>query len=242
MIDWIEHVLKAAESEAEQDRLLSLMAQMTGAIRMLPETRLIREKAGGLLTEGQENPPPRTELLADKKEVLREEPNGWEKRPAVEGLREQGKNSDLIRDASMMEGSWRSVDAETTSYPDGLAADPVQPEREVWKLPNDAAMGSGLLHGRRESMGDGVLAERIWQTMEQSLPNGTRRGGAASSALRSLYRYTAEAIQMTRRGARSADPVTFREERTIKAGITVRELDRAVRRDSRRYDGGMNIY
>lgn len=249
MIDWLEDVLKAAESEAQQSRLLDLIAKMTGAVRAfraLSETKLIREKADGRSTEGQEKEnlslQTETELSADQKRVLREELIGWEKRPAIECLPEQGKNSDLIRDTSTMEQSRRSVYAGAASHPDELTEDPAQLESRAWELPDDAAAASRLRHGRREKPESGVLTERFWQVMEQTLPGEAGRGGAASSALGSLYRRTAEAIQMPRRGARSADPVTTREERTIEAEITVRELDRAVRRDSRRYDGGMNIY
>lgn len=242
MIDWLEDVLRAAESEAEQERLLNLIAQMAGAIRTFPEARRIREKADDILTEEQENSPLRTEPSADTKEGLREERIGWKKQSAVEDPPEQGKNSDLIRDISGMGRARRSLDGGTASYSDGFAADPGQSEREVWKLPEDVAMDSRLLFGRRENPEGGVLTERVWQAMEQTLPGEARRGGVASSALSSLYRRTAEAIQMTQRGERNAEPVTVREERTAEAGITVRELDRAVRRDSRRYDGGMNIY
>lgn len=249
MIDWLEDVLKAAESEAQQSRLLNLIAQMTGAVRVLrapSEAKLIREKAEGRSTEKQEkeslSPQAEAELSADQNRVLREEGIGWEKRPAMERLPEQGRSSDPIRDTGIMERLRRSADAGAASRPDGLAEDPVQSEGTAWELPDHAAADSRLRHGQRVNPGSGVLAERVWRAMEQTLPGEAGRGGAASSALGSLYRRTAEAIQMTRRGARNADPVTVREERTPEAGITVRELDRAVRRDSRRYDGGMNIY
>lgn len=265
MIDWLEDVLKAAESEAEQSRLLNLIAQMTGAVRVLralrapSETELVREKAEGRSTEDQdqerenqeqqeqqerENLSPQTEaeLSTDQKTALREERIVWEKRPAMEHLPERGKNSDPIRDTGVTERLRRSADGGAASRPDGLAEDPIQSESKAWELPDHAATDSRLRHGQRVNPGSGAPAERVWRVMEQTLPGEAGRGGAASSALSSLYRRTAEAIQMTRRGARNADPVTIREERTVEAGITVRELDRAVRRDSRRYDGGMNIY
>ncbi len=68
------------------------------------------------------------------------------------------------------------------------------------------------------------------------------RGGSA--ALMELYRGAAE-------GARAPAPALARSEtsRTVleretggAPGLTVEELDRAVRRDSRRYDGGMSIF
>ena len=65
-------------------------------------------------------------------------------------------------------------------------------------------------------------------------------GGQASGVER-LYRRMAEAVAVSPVSA--AAHGVIREEQTAEAaGLTVRELDRAVRRDSRRYDGGMSIY
>ena len=72
--------------------------------------------------------------------------------------------------------------------------------------------------------------------MEKSLPDGQ-----IFSGVERLYRRMAEAVAVSPISA--AVPGVVREERTAEtAGLTVRELDRAVRRDSRRYDGGMSIY
>ena len=72
-------------------------------------------------------------------------------------------------------------------------------------------------------------------TVGKALP-----GGQASGVER-LYRRMAEAVAVSPVSA--AAHGVIREEQTAEAaGLTVRELDRAVRRDSRRYDGGMNIY
>ena len=70
------------------------------------------------------------------------------------------------------------------------------------------------------------------------------RSGAAQSGLEGLYRQSV-------RGLRPAAPALPPEQagRTARtqepesaASLAVDELDRAVRRDSRRYDGGMSIY
>ena len=72
--------------------------------------------------------------------------------------------------------------------------------------------------------------------VEKSLP-----GGQIFSGVERLYRRMAEAVVVSPVSA--AAPGGNREEPTGETGgLTVRELDRAVRRDSRRYDGGMNIY
>ena len=68
------------------------------------------------------------------------------------------------------------------------------------------------------------------------------RGGSA--ALMELYRGAAEGARAPAPAlARSGTSRTVLERETGGApGLTVEELDRAVRRDSRRYDGGMTIF
>ena len=58
----------------------------------------------------------------------------------------------------------------------------------------------------------------------------------------SLYRSTVEALQSRPMAERHRAPWVIGEEQAANIGLSARELDRAVRRDSRRYDGGMNIY
>ena len=70
-------------------------------------------------------------------------------------------------------------------------------------------------------------------------------GYGNGSGLEGLYR---QAVQASRPAAPQARPVE-QTERPARAGepeqaaaLTVDELDRAVKRDSRRYDGGMTIF
>ena len=74
--------------------------------------------------------------------------------------------------------------------------------------------------------------------------SGPGRAGPEQAGLKGLYRQTV-------RGLRPAAPALPPEQagRTVRAqepgsaaSLAVDELDRAVRRDSRRYDGGMSIY
>lgn len=76
-------------------------------------------------------------------------------------------------------------------------------------------------------------------------PDGGRNGGAdGDRGLERLYRETVRAI----RPAAAALPVeqagrlAGAEDPGRTAALTVDELDRAVRRDSRRYDGGMTLF
>lgn len=62
------------------------------------------------------------------------------------------------------------------------------------------------------------------------------------SPLMALYRRAGETLGVTPPSAPARREVVVREAAASPPGLTVRELDLAVRRDSRRYDGGMNIY
>lgn len=65
----------------------------------------------------------------------------------------------------------------------------------------------------------------------------------AESALQDLYLQVRETVRgepVSNGGRRSA--VVVREESPVAAGLSIGEFDRAVRRDSRRYDSGMSIY
>lgn len=65
--------------------------------------------------------------------------------------------------------------------------------------------------------------------------------GPAADGLRMLYRQVQQASWSGSAGQRPGVAVV-RETAQPEQGLTVGQLDRAVRRDSRRYDGGMNIY
>ena len=99
--------------------------------------------------------------------------------------------------------------------------------------------------------------ERAWAGLERAARNGAAgpesegagrsgpaRDGLEQAGLKGLYRQTVQ-------GLRPAAPALPPEQagRTVRAqepgsaaSLAVDELDRAVRRDSRRYDGGMSIY
>ena len=89
--------------------------------------------------------------------------------------------------------------------------------------------------------------EPVWAGLERAARSGAEGlalEGAGRSGLAGLYRQTVQ-------GLRPAAPALPSEQagRTVRAqepgsaaSLAVDELDRAVRRDSRRYDGGMSIY
>ena len=69
-------------------------------------------------------------------------------------------------------------------------------------------------------------------------------GTAAERGLEGLYRRTAQAGRPAAQSlpVEQAGRTRYAEEPGRAAALTVDELDRAVRRDSRRYDGGMSIF
>ena len=134
-----------------------------------------------------------------------------------------------------------------------------RPEDElIWKLDIGAAQRAEAAWRRAlADRSDGAAAEAVRMTAEGTMGASAERlsvekGGelarvvrhGAESGLEGLYRQTVRAS----RPAPQALPVeqagrTVRaEEPGRTAALTVDELDRVVRRDSRRYDGGMTIF
>ena len=107
---------------------------------------------------------------------------------------------------------------------------------------------NGLTAPRALRAGDDQAAEGLRlarpATAAEDAMTAPVPGTAAERGLEGLYRRTAQAS----RPAAQSLPVeqagrTLRaEEPGRAAALTVDELDRAVRRDSRRYDGGMSIF
>lgn len=81
-----------------------------------------------------------------------------------------------------------------------------------------------------------------WNAPDGAGPAVVRR--ETGSALEELYRRTAQAASPAALAlpVEQAGRVPPAEEPGRSAALAVDELDRAVRRDSRRYDGGMSIY
>ena len=71
-----------------------------------------------------------------------------------------------------------------------------------------------------------------------------RRSGEKQTGLKGLYRQTVRGLRPTAPALppEQAERTAREREPGSAASLAVDELDRAVRRDSRRYDGGMSIY
>ena len=140
-------------------------------------------------------------------------PEGWE-----EGLRPDGAAEESWAGGAL-EKVWRE--------PYGVAA---EAEGTVSVRPEGGAEPAQLIgFGTREH----PAADRA--------PGG---GTAAERGLAELYRQTVRAARpaLPPLSGGGAERTERAREPGGSAGLTVDELDRAVRRDSRRYDGGLSIF
>lgn len=135
-------------------------------------------------------------------------------------------------------------------------AEELKPQISAWQIPKGLETA--------ESLGDVEFrkAAELLKTVEpdpeksyfQSILRDVKRpigGGAvqqiyrsaAESALTVLYRRVRETVSSEKPGIPGRNStVVVREEVPAAPGLTEEGLDRSLRRDSRRYDGGMNIY
>lgn len=132
--------------------------------------------------------------------------------------------------------------------PDRTAGEPAADGPEpAWPLesPVMAAQGAQYraLRERLEEAEEGLRVVKASGAQAEGGPAAAVKGGGGTG-LEGLYRQTVRAS----RPAPQALPIeqagrTIRaEEPGRTAALTVDELDRAVRRDSRRYDGGMTLF
>lgn len=160
------------------------------------------------------------ELNAGAPELTAGEPAEMEA-PAPEEKIENGPVWRL--DAGAAEAAWRRAPAERLDRPEEIAA-------QAARMAAEEAAESAEARLSVEKGGELARAVRH----------------EAHSGLEGLYRQTVQAV---RPAAQAPAPGGEPSGRTLRAGepgrtaaLTVDELDRAVRRDSRRYDGGMTIF
>lgn len=131
----------------------------------------------------------------------------------------------------------------------GMAALPFDGERQA---------EAGLAEvGHRKNVSAALSALRAGGSQESEAPEpvgpqaavpaaeaGAGSIESAGAGLEELYRQTAQAVRPAMQGAPAGQTGRTRpaEEPGGTAALTVDELDRAVKRDSRRYDGGMSIF
>lgn len=126
------------------------------------------------------------------------------------------------------DGEWAGVQAKTMPE-ESLARFTANDPAAVLTALARRAMGQTRLRAKGTAQNGGIL------TVEAGQDSG-------DAVIRSLYRRTAEAVRDAAAARTENRAVVIREAPETGSGLTVRELDIAVRRDSRRYDGAMNIY
>ena len=77
---------------------------------------------------------------------------------------------------------------------------------------------------------------------EEGVPETAAPSRQGESPLSVLYRRMGETLGVMPTAVSARRETVVQEAESSRPGLTVRELDLAVRRDSRRYDGGMSIY
>lgn len=85
-----------------------------------------------------------------------------------------------------------------------------------------------------------ALAESVGRAAERLTLSAPMR--TENAALLNLYRQTAQAVAPVGGRGAAPTPVVMRERPAAGNGLSVQELDLAVRRDSRCYDGAVHIY
>ena len=152
-----------------------------------------------------------------------------------------------------------AIAGETAAYGDGEAAQTLWKEGPVWwvRAAEPEVEAAEKLAAERVERTEGGLgtalggvspagwaAQKTVEEPPEAAPAGKRRAGGGQTGLEGLYRQT---VQGTRPAApalppeQAGRPVRAKEPGSA-ASLAVDELDRAVRRDSRRYDGGMAIF
>ena len=127
---------------------------------------------------------------------------------------------------------------------DKPAEDADAPAEDVWRwklveTPGEAVAEAVRMAGKSRPENSGMH-----RSVEQGGEPAQTAARGAQSGLEELYRRTAQASRPPVQGlpVEQAGRTHQAEEPGRAAALTVDELDRAVRRDSRRYDGGITIY
>ncbi len=138
----------------------------------------------------------------------------------------------------------RAAEKETGQSPPEPAGGERQSEAPVWRKAGDEPRALKWPEGEFKAIPPEGPGEGARRGTERELPSSAPRGPEDGRlGLEELYRRTAQAARPVLQAAGGPEGRTVRmDERDAPRQLTVDELDRAVRRDSRRYDGGMSIF
>lgn len=217
MVDRLEELLALLEEEEEQeDVTLRLGAEVSAP-------PVLDVEMGSVLEDEKEMESPAAEGVSAAA-------GGLERQPEIVADGTERWEENLKTDGGMAE---RDAAVEGAFWLDGLT---------------EAVTGSnGAVVLRRPGIGDvepAVLRVRRDRAETAELDAAVRPLTAAERGLEGLYRQTVQAGHSAVQAApvEQAGRAVRAEEPGRTAALTVDELDRAVRRDSRRYDGGMTIF
>ena len=124
------------------------------------------------------------------------------------------------------------------------AAEPLRQKGNGAALPEEtAADGSEPSVALSDRGGDVTGLVRVRREAAEMELAGVRAADSGARGTLELYRGAARGIRSAQAASAPTAGAAVTERMTAGTGsLTVDELDRAVRRDSRRYDGGMELY
>ena len=161
------------------------------------------------------------------------EESGRESRPELENRKEPGQTGDETVTAPMDNGEpWAAVPRAAGVNPPAGGGPEARYENELTAPRMLRAGGSRMAEGPKPASAEG------------SAEVAPTPAAVAERGLEELYRRAAQAARPAAQSlpVEQAGRTRHAEEPGRAAALTVDELDRAVRRDSRRYDGGITIF
>ena len=225
MIDRIEELLGslAAEDDEEQEEGVLALPVAEEAVPIF--LRENEGEAGDGETDDGSGGRTAGEILSERPGLIAGETEA-ESAPANRELWKDGPVWTVRGGPPEIDGVLRAAQAGRTAQP-GEAAQQPRDGDLVWAGPEWT-----------------VRTGTTGTALEGAGRSGTVRDGRSQTGLKGLYRQTVQGLrpaapalppEQAGRTARAQEPGSA-------ASLAVDELDRAVRRDSRRYDGGMSIY
>lgn len=224
MVDWLEELLaRLEEREEEQGEVLALRLGAAAPAPPVPEAGT----GEALENSGEEAGP------ALEEESIPAEAGGLELRRKAKAAVLEGQ------DGALELGGLEAGVAEAQTV-EGEMAGPFWNELEAVMGPGGIEALRGIEAAHVELAELGGAAERT----AGELDTAADAAATVERGLEGLYRQALQASRPAAQGllAEEAGRTVRVEEPGRTAALTVDELDRAVRRDSRRYDGGMTIF
>ncbi len=243
MVDRLEELLALMEDEDDEDERQDAL-EMVREAAPVPAAPTAENEAEDVPGDGADQADLRLDEDAGLSWTLDVETapsEGQEKKPDVETAPSEGQEKKPDVKTAPSEGQEKKPGVNNGAVENGT--DGNEATELLWDelaAPVTGPGGSVVL--RRPGSGDVELAELVGVPGQSDAAADSVR--PADGGLEGLYRQALQASRPAVQGlpVEQAGRSMRAEEPGRTAALTMDELDRAVRRDSRRYDGGMTIY